>query len=119
MQSRNGDARILAYALNVQRHARDQKIKVALFSNDNLLRLNAQSEGILALSIKDVRDEPLQLITALKLHTIPAGATRSVYRFNPLDPQNDERPIASIGISQVFFSFSFLSRAVIPHGLKG
>lgn len=75
-QSKDGDARILAYAIKVARRARAQAKRVALFSNDNILRLNAKSEGILAYSINDVMDDPNRLLSAM--------AAPHVKKFNPI-----------------------------------
>ncbi|EGG05079.1 uncharacterized protein MELLADRAFT_88147 [Melampsora larici-populina 98AG31] len=64
-KSKDGDARILAYAIKVAHRALAQAKRVALFSNDNILRLNAKSEGILAYSINDVGDDPNRLLSAM------------------------------------------------------
>ncbi|KAG0145309.1 hypothetical protein CROQUDRAFT_133839 [Cronartium quercuum f. sp. fusiforme G11] len=76
-QNPNGDVRILAYALNLAKNSREQNVRIALFSNDNILRLNAHSEGILALSVKDVRGEPAQLLATLRSGRIPIPASAS------------------------------------------
>ncbi|KAH9814490.1 PIN domain-containing protein [Melampsora americana] len=64
-RSKDGDARILAYAIKVARRARAQAKRVALFSNDNILRLKAKSEGILAYCINDIGDDPHRLLSML------------------------------------------------------
>lgn len=74
IQTPNADARILNYALNLARTGREENIRVALFSNDNLLRLNAHSEGILSLSVKDVAHDPVRLLAALGPGLAPVHA---------------------------------------------
>lgn len=82
-ESRNGDARILAYALKAAQRAVENGIKIALFSNDNILRLNAQCEGIFALSIKDVRDDPARLLSILAARTMCLRPTNPIKQSEP------------------------------------
>ncbi|KAH9461713.1 hypothetical protein Pst134EA_017998 [Puccinia striiformis f. sp. tritici] len=60
---KDGDTRILTYAHQIYHQAKSQEVNtiIALLSNDTLLRLRAQSEGICSLAMSDFRHSPRQL----------------------------------------------------------
>jgi len=67
-KNEDADTRILAYAHQLHRQARSHNPGqvVALLSNDNILRLRAQSEGICSLAMDDFRHSPRQILACIR-----------------------------------------------------
>jgi len=107
-QSRNADARILSFAIRLQHRAAGEGGAIVLLSNDNLLRLNARSEGIMSYSTREVKQNPRILLAKIAPNFIPPLGVQEAH------PSVHLPPLGPTGQPVQKFSFPYAYSANQP-----
>ncbi|EFP92345.1 hexokinase A [Puccinia graminis f. sp. tritici] len=96
-RDKDPDTRILTYANNLHLRAKTNHpgTVIALLSNDNMLRLRAQSEGICSVAMADFRHSPRQLVGYIR-KIVPDPRNPAISTPSNPSPLNHSHPPEAI-----------------------